>query len=145
MKLTPYITVNDAARAIEFYCSALGARETGARFTEPGGRVGHAEISFGDYPLMLSDEYPEFGAVSPATLGGSTVLLHLYVDDVDATVEKARSLGARVLRPAAEQDYGDRAATIQDPFGHRWMVSTRKETVDKATLQQRVGDTYRID
>lgn len=145
MKLTPYITVNDAARAIEFYCSALGARETGARFTEPGGKVGHAEISFGDYPLMLSDEYPEFGAVSPATLGGSTVLLHLYVDDVDATVEKARSLGARVLRPAAEQDYGDRAATIQDPFGHRWMVSTRKETVDKATLQQRVGDTYRID
>lgn len=145
MKLTPYITVNDATRAIEFYCSALGARETGARFTEPGGKVGHAEISFDDYPLMLSDEYPEFGAISPSTLGGSTMMLHLYVDDVDATVEKAQSLGARVLRAAAEQDYGDRAATIQDPFGHRWMVSTRKETLDKATLQERVGDTYRID
>jgi PhnB protein len=145
MKLTPYITVDGAARAIEFYCSALGARETGARFTEPGGRIGHAELSFGDFPLMLSDEYPDYGAISPTTLGGSSVLLHLHVDDVDATIARAASLGAEVLRPAADQEYGDRAATIMDPFGHRWMISTPLEAVDKATLQERVGDSYRID
>lgn len=145
MKLTPYIAVNEAAKAIDFYCNAFGARETGARFTEPGGKIGHAEVSFGDYALMLSDEYPEFGAMSPTSLGGSPVLLHLYVDDVDATVAKAESLGARVLRPAADESHGDRAATILDPFGHRWMISTTLEAVDKATLQERVGDTYRID
>ena len=145
MKLTPYITVQDTAKAIDFYCTALGARETGARFTEPGGKIGHAEVSFGDYPLMLSDEYPDYDAVSPATLSGSTALLHLYVDDVDAVVARAQSLGAAVLRPAADQDYGDRAATIRDPFGHRWMISTAGAAVDKATLQERVGDTYRID
>jgi PhnB protein len=145
MKLIPYITVQDAAKAIEFYRSAFGARETGARFTEPGGKVGHAEISFGDYQLMLSDEYPDYGAISPVTLGGSPLLLHLYVDDVDATVAQAESLGAVVLRPAADQPYGDRAATIRDPFGHRWMVSTSLEVVDRSTLQERVGDSYRID
>ncbi|HEX7036711.1 MAG TPA: VOC family protein [Pseudomonadales bacterium] len=145
MKLTPYITVQNAAQAIDFYCRAFGARETGARFTEPDGRIGHAEISFGDFALMLSDEYPEFGAVSPTTLGGSPLLLHLYVDDVDETVAKAEALGARVLRPPADQAYGDRAATIQDPFGHRWMISTTIERMDKETLQQRVGDAYRID
>lgn len=145
MKLTPYITVQNAAQAIDFYSRAFGARETGARFTEPGGRIGHAEISFGDYALMLADEYPEFGAVSPATLGGSPLLLHLYVDDVDEVVATAQALGARVLRAPADQDYGDRAATIQDPFGHRWMISTNIEQVDKQTLQKRVGDTYRID
>jgi PhnB protein len=145
VKLTPYIAVDGAARAIEFYCAAFGARETGARFTEPNGRIGHAEISFGDFALMLSDEYPDHGAVSPTSLGGSPLLLHLYVDDVDATVAKARSLGASVLRDAEDQAYGDRAATILDPFGHRWMISTPQEQVDKQTLQQRVGDTYRID
>jgi PhnB protein len=145
MKLTPYITVQDAAKAIDFYCGAFGARETGARFTEPGGKVGHAEISFGDYALMLSDEYPDHGVISPTTLGGSPLLLHLYVDDVDATVAQAASLGAVVLRAAEDQAYGDRAATLRDPFGHRWMISTSVETVDKATLQERVGDSYRID
>lgn len=145
MKLTPYIAVDGAAAAIEFYCNAFGARETGARFTEPGGKVGHAEVSFGDDALMISDEYPDFGAVGPATLGGSPLLLHLYVDNVDATVEKARTLGASVLREADDQAYGDRAATLLDPFGHRWMISTRDETVDKAEIQERVGGTYRID
>lgn len=145
MKLTPYISVNGCARAIEFYCGALGARETGARFTDPDGCVGHAEISFGDSALMLSDEYPEYGAVSPTTLGGSPVLLHLYVDDVDATVSTARSLGAKVLRDAENQAYGDRSATLLDPFGHRWMISTTIEQVDKATLQERVGESFRID
>lgn len=145
MKLTPYIAVHDAARAIDFYCEALGARETGARFTEPGGRIGHAEVSFDDFPLMLSDEHPDVGAVSPRSLGGSPVLLHLYVDDVDATVARAETLGAQVLRAAEDQPHGDRAANILDPFGHRWMISTRLEQVDKETLQARVGEHYRID
>lgn len=144
MKLTPYIAVRDAAAAIEFYCQALGARESGARFTDPDGRIGHAEISFGDFALMLSDEYPDYGAISPTTLGGSPVLLHLYVDDVDATVARAESAGAEVLRAAEDQPYGDRAATILDPFGHRWMISTALEVVDKATLAERVGDDYTI-
>lgn len=144
MKLTPYIAVRDAARAIEFYQQAFGARETGARFTEPGGRIGHAELSFDDWTLMLSDEYPDFGAVSPTTLGGSPLLLHLSVDNVDATVARARELGASVLREPEDQVYGDRAATLRDPFDHRWMVSTALEQLDKQTLQDRVGDTYTI-
>lgn len=144
MKLTPYIAVRDAARAIEFYRDAFGAEETGARFTDADGRIGHAEIAFGDWLLMLSDEYPDHDAVSPTTLGGSPLLLHLYVDDVDATLARARALGATVLREAENQVYGDRAATLRDPFDHRWMVSAPVEQLDKQTLQERVGDEYRI-
>lgn len=144
MKLTPYIAVRDAARAIEFYRDAFGAVESGARFTDPEGRIGHAEVSFDDWALMLSDEYPDYDAVSPETLGGSPLLLHLYVDDVDATVARARELGATVLRDAENQAYGDRAATLRDPFGHRWMVSTAGEQLDKSTLQERMGDDYRV-
>lgn len=144
MKLTPYITVRDATAAIEFYCAAFGARESGPRFTDPEGRIGHAEVAFDDFPLMLSDEYPDYGAVSPATLGGSPLLLHLYVDDVDATVARCADLGARVLRAPEDQSYGDRQATVLDPFGHRWMISTAKEHVDRDEIQQRVGDDFRI-
>ena len=135
-RATPYLCCNDAARAIEFYKQAFGATEA-MRLSEPGGRIGHAEIRIGDAPIMLSDEYPEMDVRSPQSLGGSPVLIHLYVDDVDALASRAVAAGAKLLRPVADQFYGDRSGTLTDPFGHRWMIATRKEDVSAAEMQKR--------
>lgn len=137
-KLTPYIIVRDAARAIAFYVKALGAREI-YRLTDPSpsGKIGHAELEIGGAVLMLADEWPDFGALSPASVGGSPVSLHLYVADVDAAVARATESGATVLRQPKDEFFGDRVATIVDPFGHRWQLATRKETVTPAEMQQR--------
>ena len=134
--VTPYLIVKDAASAIEFYKKAFGATEA-MRLSEPGGRIGHAEIRIGDAPIMLSDEYPEMDVRSPQSLGGSPVLIHLYVDDVDALASRAVAAGAKLLRPVADQFYGDRSGTLTDPFGHRWMIATRKEDVSAAEMQKR--------
>ena len=134
--LTPYVIVKDAAKAIDFYKKAFGATEA-MRLSEPGGRIGHAEIRIGDAPIMLSDEYPEMDVRSPQSLGGSPVLIHLYVDDVDALASRAVAAGAKLLRPVADQFYGDRSGTLTDPFGHRWMIATRKEDVSAAEMQKR--------
>jgi len=135
-RATPYLCCKDAARAIEFYKQAFGATEA-MRLSEPGGRIGHAEIRIGDAPIMLSDEYPEMDVRSPQSLGGSPVLIHLYVDDVDALASRAVAAGAKLLRPVADQFYGDRSGTLTDPFGHRWMIATRKEDVSAAEMQKR--------
>ena len=135
-RATPYLCWKDAARAIEFYKKAFGATEA-MRLSEPGGRIGHAEIRIGDAPIMLSDEYPEMDVRSPQSLGGSPVLIHLYVDDVDALASRAVAAGAKLLRPVADQFYGDRSGTLTDPFGHRWMIATRKEDVSAAEMQKR--------
>ena len=135
-RATPYLCCKDAARAIEFYKKAFGATEA-MRLSEPGGRIGHAEIRIGDAPIMLSDEYPEMDVRSPQSLGGSPVLIHLYVDDVDALASRAVAAGAKLLRPVADQFYGDRSGTLTDPFGHRWMIATRKEDVSAAEMQKR--------
>jgi len=135
-RATPYLCCKDAARAIEFYKKAFGATEA-IRLSEPGGRIGHAEIRIGDAPIMLSDEYPEMDVRSPQSLGGSPVLIHLYVDDVDALASRAVAAGAKLLRPVADQFYGDRSGTLTDPFGHRWMIATRKEDVSAAEMQKR--------
>ena len=135
-RATPYLCCKDAARAIEFYKKAFGATEA-MRLSEPGGRIGHAEIRIGDAPIMLSDEYPEMDVRSPQSLGGSPVLIHLYVDDVDALASRAVAAGAKLLRPVADQFYGDRSGTLTDPFGHRWMIATRKEDVSAAGMQKR--------
>jgi PhnB protein len=142
--ITPYITVKDAAKAIEFYKKAFGAVETAARYTESNGRIGHAEIAIGGARLMLSDEHPEIEVLSPQTLGGTPAMFHLTVPDAAATVARATAEGATVQRAVEEQPYGERSGTIKDPFGHRWMIATHIEDVSKAELQKRVGDAYKI-
>ena len=142
--ITPYITVKGAAQAIDFYKHAFGAVESGARFTEPGGRVGHAEIAIDGMRMMLSDEHPEIDVLSPQTLGGTSTMFHLTVGDAAAVVARAAAAGATIQRAVAEQPYGERSGTILDPFGHRWMIATPVEDVSKVELQSRVGDAYKI-
>ncbi len=135
--LSPYICVSDAAGAIEFYKKAFGAEEK-FRLTDPaGGSIGHAEIVIGGQVMMLSDEYPDFGALSPESIGGSPVKFHIYVPDVDATFANALALGATELRPITAQFYGDRSGMLLDPFGHSWFVATQKEDVSPAQMQER--------
>ncbi len=136
IQLTPYIGFKDAARAIEFYVTAFRAEEQ-FRLVEPSGRIGHAEIKIGEAQLMLSDEYPDFGALSAQTLGGCPITLHLYVDDVDAFVDRAVKAGATLLRPVKDEFYGDRAGQIADPFGYKWMIATQKESVSPKEMQKR--------
>lgn len=133
---TPYLIVSDAARALEFYARAFGAKEL-MRFAAPGGKIGHAEIRIGDSVIMLADEYPEQGYRSPRALGGSPVSLMLYLDDVDARFARALAAGAVQLRPLENQFYGDRTGTLADPFGHVWTLATHVEDVPPDELQRR--------
>jgi PhnB protein len=135
---TPYLIVDNAAAAIEFYKTAFGAKEL-MRMPKPNGKIGHAEIKIGDSPIMLADETPEVGARSPRTIGGSPVSILLYVDDVDTTFSKAVKAGAKVLRPLGDQFYGDRTGDIQDPFGHVWHVATHVEDVSPEELKKRAA------
>jgi PhnB protein len=134
--VTPYLVLNDAAGAIEFYKTAFGASEV-MRMEAPGGRVGHAEITIGNSKIMLADEFPDMGARGPRALGGSPVSLHLYVEDVDATTRKAIAAGAKEVRPVKDQFYGDRLGTVEDPFGHVWHISTHVEDVPPDELRRR--------
>src|SRR5262249_15206335 len=117
--VTPYLILSSASDAIAFYKKALGAEEV-MRLGDPGGKVHHAEISIGDSRIMLADEHPEMQALSPKTVGGSPVSIHLYVEDVDVAVEHAVAAGAKLIRPVADEFYGDRVGGIEDPFGYRW-------------------------
>lgn len=138
--LSPYIVVKGAARAIEFYRASFGATEV-FRLRDPGSdRIGHAELEVQGCRLMLADEYPDFGALGPVTIGGSPVTLHLYVADVDAVVAQAVKAGATVLRPLKNEFYGDRTAMLADPFGHRWQVATKREEVSPEEMQRRWND-----
>lgn len=134
--VTPYLCCKGAAEAIDFYKQAFGAKEK-TRLNEPGGKVAHAEIVIGGAVVMLADEYPDYGVLSPKTIGGSPVMMHLYVDDVDAFFQKAVAAGAMAKQPPADQFYGDRSASLEDPFGHRWMIATHKEDVSAEELQRR--------
>jgi PhnB protein len=136
--LTPYISVKGASDAIEFYKKAFGAKEIG-RLTMPDGSIGHAEIQIGDSRIMLSEESPEWGNLSPQTLGDSTVNLCLYVEDVDAIFNRALREGARVLgqMEVKDQFYGDRSGSLIDPFGHKWTITTHKEDVSFEEMQKR--------
>ncbi len=136
--VTPYLIVRGAARAIDFYEKAFGAKEL-FRMPQPDGRVGHAELQIGDSRIMLADEHPEVGARSPQSVGGSPVTIHLYVDDVDATVAGAVTAGARVTRPVADQFYGDRSGGLTDPFGHVWYVATHVEDVPADEIERRAA------
>lgn len=135
--VTPYLFVNDASAALEFYRRAFGAVER-MRFADPAsGRIGHAEIEIGDSAIMLADEHPEMGVRSPRTIGGTAGSILLYVEDVDAMTDRALVAGATVVRPLADQFYGDRSATISDPFGHLWTIATHKEDVPPDEILRR--------
>ena len=139
--ITPYLSVHDGTAAIEFYKKAFGAEEV-MRMPGPEGKgVGHADLLlFGRMHLMLADEYRDLGHLSPQTLGGSPVLLHIYVEDVDATVDRAVAAGAKVVRPLRDEFYGDRSAGLEDPFGHQWSFATRKEIVSEEEMQKRAAE-----
>ncbi|MGH6878752.1 MAG: VOC family protein [Rhizomicrobium sp.] len=139
--LTPYIIVKNAASAIAFYETVFGAREE-YRLPGPDGQIGHAELTIGAGRLMLADEHPAFGALSPPSIGGTPVKLHLYVEDVDATIACAEKEGATVLRPAQDQFYGDRSGMIADPFGHQWFLGTRKENITPEEMQRRYRESF---
>ena len=138
---TPYLCVKGAAAALEFYKKAFGAVET-LRLDQPDGRIGHAEIKIGEAPIFLADEFPEIGVLSPDTLGGTPVSIHLYVDDIDALAADAVREGAKVLTPVEDKFYGDRAGKFQDPFGHVWMMATHKEDVSTEEMQERNKALY---
>lgn len=135
-RLSAYLCVDGAARAIDFYTSVLGATEK-MRMDGPDGKIGHAELTLGDSVLMLADEYPDMGFLSPARIGGTAVTLHTYVEDVDAVFEKALAAGAKSLRPVENQFYGDRSGQFEDPFGHRWNVASHVEDVDPEEMARR--------
>ncbi|MYE82017.1 MAG: VOC family protein [Gammaproteobacteria bacterium] len=139
VSLTPYLSPHDCAAAIAFYEKAFGAVETGARFTDPEGRIGHSEITIGGATIYLSDEFPDFGACSPQSLGGSSAALHIRVADADETARRLVAAGAEVLHEVAEQADGERRGTFLDPFGYRWMVGEKLEEVSKEELRSRVS------
>jgi len=136
--IQPYLIVDGAAEAIEFYKTALGASER-LRLDAPGGRIGHAELALGGSVIMLADEHPEIGAVGPRTIGGSPVGIMVYLPDVDAALARAAAAGARVVSPAENKFYGDRMATIEDPFGHKWYLSTHVEDVPPDEIARRAA------
>lgn len=136
--LAPYICVDGAAAAIDFYTSVFAGKE---RMRMPGadGRIGHAEIELGDCVLMLADEHAEIGFRSPKSIGGTPVTLSVYVDDVDAVFARAVASGATALRAVEEQFYGDRSGQFEDPFGHRWSVATHIEDVSEEEMGRRAA------
>lgn len=137
LNATAYFIVKRAAEAIRFYEAAFGAEEI-FRMTDPSdGRIGHAELRFGDTVMMLADEYPDFGAVSPDTVGGSPVIFHLATRSTDAMLERALAAGATLLRAATDQSFGERVAQVLDPYGHRWTLSQTIEVVAPEEMQRR--------
>jgi PhnB protein len=136
--VSPYLIVDGAAKALDFYVRVFRATER-MRMPSPGGRVGHAEITLGGSVIMLADEHPEIGARGPRAFGGSPVSLMLYVEDVDATVKAAVAAGATVIRPVEDKFYGDRTGTIEDPFGHHWHLATHVEDVPPDEMERRAA------
>ncbi len=136
--VTPYLIVDDAAAAIDFYARAFGAEEV--LRLPMGDRIGHAEVRIGNSHIMLADEFPDMGFLGPKARGGATASFMVYVKDVDAAFARAVEQGASVERPVEDQFWGDRAGTLVDPFGHRWTISTQKEVVSPEELEQRMAD-----
>jgi PhnB protein len=142
-RLSPYLVVDGAAAAIDFYTEVLDARERmrmGGAPGDPPDKVGHAELEIGDSVLMLADEFPDMGAVGPRTVGGSPVSLSVYVEDVDAVWDKALAAGATAEREPQDQFYGDRVAGFQDPWGHRWHIATHVEDVPPEEMAKRAAE-----
>ena len=139
---TPYLIVKGAAEAIDFYKRTFGATET-FRMADPSGGIAHAEIKIGDSVIMLADEHPNMGYRGPRSLGGSAVSIMLYVTDVDGTFDRAVKAGAKAQRPVANQFYGDRSGTLEDPFGHIWTISTHVEDVPPEEMKRRAEAAFK--
>lgn len=139
--ITPYLIVNGAAAALEFYKTAFGAKEK-LRMSGTDGRIGHAEIVIGNSRIMLADEHPDINARAPQAGTPTAVGIMLYVKDVDAVFKRATANGARSERPPQDQFYGDRTSTLVDPFGHRWFISTHIEDVSPKELQRRIQNQH---
>jgi len=137
--VTPYLSVDGATAAIDFYTDVFGAKER-MRMPAPGGKIGHAELQLGDSVIMVSDAFPEMGHHTATELGGSPVSLSVYVEDADAVFERAVAAGATAVRPVETQFYGDRAGSFDDPFGHRWSVSTHVEDVPPDEMARRAAE-----
>jgi uncharacterized glyoxalase superfamily protein PhnB len=135
-ELFAYLCVPNAAAAIDFYTRAFDAREK-FRLTEPGGRIGHAELDFGGTILMLSDEYPEYGIRGPQPGIGTGVTIHVHVDNADAVIERSVAAGATLEIPPKDQFYGERSGCVRDPFGHRWTIGHHIEDVSTTEMQRR--------
>lgn len=136
----PYLTIRNASEALDFYKKAFDAHELFRM--EHGGKIGHAEMTIGSATIMLSEEFPEYDTLSPQAIGGTPVVIHLYVTDVDAFTGKAIAAGLKVLRPVADQFYGDRGGKFEDPFGHRWWIATHKENVSPDELKRRAAALF---
>ncbi len=136
--VTPYLYIQGVAAAIEFYKKAFGAEER-FRMPRPDGRIGHAEIKIGDSVIMMADEHAEIDALGPKSRGGPTSSILLYVEDVDKRFEQAVAAGATVVRPVANQFYGDRSGTVTDPFGHCWHIATVVEDISPEEMQKRLA------
>ncbi len=137
--LTPYLIVDGAARAIEFYCKAFGATEV-MRLDGPGGRVGHAELMIGDSKIMLADQFAEMQTFGPGHYGGSPISLHLYVADADAMAARSIDAGAKADRPVEDAFYGDRIGSVRDPFGYVWYLATRQHDYTVEELKRRSAE-----
>lgn len=138
-QLSPYLCVDGAAAAIDFYSSVFGAKER-TRMPAPNGRIGHAELQFGDSVVMLSDEIPEIGNRGPKSVGGTPVTLSVYVEDVDEVFVRALAAGATEVRPVQTEFYGDRMGLLEDPFGHRWSVASHVEDVAPDEMARRAAE-----
>lgn len=137
-RVIPYLSVNGADEAIAFYTKVFGAKER-MRMDAPGGKIGHAEIQIGDAVVMLADEFPDMGAKSPKTVGGTPVTVMVYVEDVDACFGRALENGATETRKVEDQFYGDRGGQFQDPFGHQWYVASHVEDVPPEEMAKRAA------
>ena len=137
-RVSPYLCVAGASAAIEFYGNVLGATER-VRMPAPDGRIGHAELQLGDSVIMLADELPEMGMRNPKAIGGTPVTISVYVEDVDGVFDRAVKAGAKTLRAVEDQFYGDRTGQFEDPFGHRWSVSSHVEDVSPEEMAKRAA------
>jgi uncharacterized glyoxalase superfamily protein PhnB len=135
-ELFAYLTVSNAAAAVEFYREAFGAEER-FRLTEPSGRIGHVELTLGPTVLMVADEYPEYGIVGPRAGASTGCRLHLHVDDADAMIERAVAAGATLVMAPQDQFYGERAGRVRDPFGHEWLIGHEIEKLTPEEMQRR--------
>ncbi len=137
--VTPYLALDDAAEAIEFYKKVFGAKER-ARMEAPGGKIGHAELEIGDSVVMLADAFPQSTTRPPSELGGTTAGVFLYVEDVDAVVKQAADAGATITQEVADQFWGDRFGSVKDPFGHSWAIATHVEDVSPDEMAERAKE-----
>jgi PhnB protein len=137
-RVIPYLSIDGATAAIDFYKNVFGAKER-VRMPAPEGKIGHAELELGDSVVMLADVFPGMSAPSPKALGGTPVSIMVYVEDVDSVFDRALKAGAKAERPVENQFYGDRVGQFEDPFGHKWFVATHVEDVSPEEMEKRAA------